>query len=189
MNLRESTCLVVCFRSQEFLKYIIFQRTKTRQGKGLICLKFSQKEKNAINQNVTKVWVAHKCIDLTESLVWWRKINTRGGLELWIVSSQQDAQLYQNTLQPRGHKKVKTNLKSKDKKERDGVQVLPAHIYKYQLKPFIPPSGKDVWKKAVCGIQQDMWISVSVLFFLHLLILKKDTSCFPNYVRDTPIIF
>lgn len=72
-------------------------------------------------------------------------INTRGGLEIWIVSSQQDAQLYQNTLQQRGHKKFKTNLKSKDKKGRDSVQS--AHVYKYQLKPFIPPSGKDAWKK------------------------------------------
>lgn len=129
----------------------------------------------------------HKCIGLIEYLVWWRKINTRGGLELWIVSSQQDAQLYQNTLQQRGHKKVKTNLKSRDEKERDSVQVLSA--YMYQLKPFIFPSGKDVWKKPVNGIQQNMWISVSVFLFLHLLILKEEMSFFPNCVRDTPIIF
>lgn len=70
------------------------------------------------------------------------------------MSSQQDAQLYQNTLQQRGHKKVKTNLKSRDEKERDSVQVSSAHMY--QLKPFVPPSGKDVWKKTVNGIEQDM---------------------------------
>lgn len=78
-------------------------------------------------------------------------------------------------------------MKSKDETERDSVQVLSA--YKYQLRPFILPSGKDIWKKTVTGMPQDMWIILSVLFFLHLLILKKRDQLLSYYIRDNQIVF
>lgn len=92
-----------------------------------------------------------------------------------------------NTLQQRGHEKLKTNLKSKDERERVCRSCLHMCVSTSLNPSFLhqeKTSRKTQWLvyNRICG-------SMCQCFSFFICYLWKETSLFPKYVRDTPIIF
>ena len=141
---------------QAFLKYGLYERTKTREekgrkGKGLICFKFSQKEKKLEISISPKPERPHKCVGLIESVDSEKGLNSGFALKCrkamsWVFLARCTT-LSKYFLQQRGHNKVKTNLKScfKDRRKRYTVCNSCLHIHlSASLNPDLCSSSKNI---------------------------------------------
>lgn len=141
------------FWLQVFLKYGPFQRTKIREGKRLLCFKFSQnlnslrKRKNCkteLHQSLNgliNVWVGLNLQCDGERQTQVMGLNSVFTLKSWKAMScvflARCTTLPKYFLQQRGHNKVKINLKScfKDRRKRQIVCNSLLHIcFKCHLK-------------------------------------------------------